>query len=143
PVAGSRRITLLASLFAESILPPSSAMMPSALLPSQDQTTRHVSPPAITPGISVDVGSAGGGGGAASAAEPLRPPPSENGCGRVLHCSSTAGRAGSCHACRLLPRSNAEDGCCAEAGMAAAPSSAASAILVLMAPPRKLESFAA
>src|SRR5690554_4930657 len=83
PVAGSRRITLLASLLAKSIVPSSPAMMPSALLPSHDHTTFHVCPAAITPGISCDVGSAGGGGGDASAAPPPPPPPSLKGAGGV------------------------------------------------------------
>jgi hypothetical protein len=38
-------------------------MMPSALLPSHDQTTFQVCPAAMTPGISVDAGGAGGSGG--------------------------------------------------------------------------------
>jgi hypothetical protein len=108
PVAGSSCITLLASLFANSTVPASPAMRPSALLPSHDQTTFHVWPAAITPGIAVDGGgaSSGGGGGALAAC----PPPIENGCGRVAHFASTSGSPALCHACWLLPRANAEDG---------------------------------
>ena len=42
PVAGSIRITLLASLLANSSVPASPAMGPSALLPCQSQTVFHV-----------------------------------------------------------------------------------------------------
>src|SRR5690606_12496534 len=132
PVSGSSRITLLASLFAKSNVPSSPAMRPSALLPSHDHTTFHSCPAAMTPGISVDGSDVGGGGGDAFAALPPPPPPSENGCGRVLHWSSTAGSPGSCQACKLLPRSKAEDGLCADAAEAAQPSSTAKAIPVLM-----------
>src|SRR5690606_37454725 len=139
PVSGSRRITLLASLFAKSIVPSSSAMMPSALLPSHDHTTRHVSPAAMTPGISSEFGRAGGGGGAVSSAA-APPPPSRNAGGRFRHWSSTAGSPGSCQACKLSPRAKAEEGLCAAAAEAAQPSSTPSAILVLMATPRKMPS---
>jgi hypothetical protein len=44
-------MTLLASLFANSSLPSSLAIGPSALLPSQCQTTFHVCPASMTPGI--------------------------------------------------------------------------------------------
>src|SRR5690606_25644338 len=113
PVSGSSRITLLASLFANSIVPPSSAMMPSALLPSQDQTTRQRLPASITPGIAVSTVGSAGGGGAASAAAP--PPPSANGAGGDSQRARTAGKPGSCHACKLCPRENADDGLCASA----------------------------
>ena len=46
-------MTLLASLFANSIVPSSPAIGPSALLPSHDHTTFQVWPAAITPGIAV------------------------------------------------------------------------------------------
>src|SRR4029453_13456937 len=65
PGAGSSFITLFASLFANSMAPSPPAMMPSALLPSHDQTTFQFCPAAITPGIAVDAGGGAGSGGAA------------------------------------------------------------------------------
>src|SRR5687767_4946822 len=97
PVTGSRRITLLASLFANSIVPLSPAMMPSALLPSHCQTTFHDCPAAITPGIAVDAGGwagSGGGPGFAFCATGIA-----NGFGEVLHFARTSFRPGLCHDC--------------------------------------------
>src|SRR3972149_12227923 len=102
PVAGSSRLTLLASLFANSIVPASPAMMPSALLPSHDHTTFQACPAAITPGIAVVGAGWRSGGGGGVLARP--PPPMAKGCGRVAHLASTAGRPGFCPVCWLLAR---------------------------------------
>ena len=113
PVAGSTCITLLASLFAKIIVPSSPAIGPSTLLPSQDHTTFHVCPAAITPGISAVGGGIAGSGGGASFAWlpwPARAPPIENGAGGFLHFATAAARPGFCQDCWLWPRSNAEEG---------------------------------
>ena len=91
-------MTLLASLFANSIVPSSPAMMPSALLPSHDHTTFQVCPAAITPGISVEAGGGGGSGGGAGLALAGCPPPIEKGWGGFLHLARTRWQSG------ILPR---------------------------------------
>src|SRR5688572_4189314 len=125
PVAGSIFITLLASLFANSSVPLSPAMGPSALLPSHDQTTFHCWPAAITPGMAGDAGRGAHSGGAPALAGSLfaaatclsRSALREGG---VLHLARTAGSPGFCHACSPLPRGWLEDGLCAPAAAAAA-----------------------
>src|SRR5688572_11636736 len=107
PVAGSSRMTLLASLFANSIVPLSPAMMPSALLPSHCQTTFHACPAAITPGIAVDAGIGGGSGGAGFVFCAMGKP---KGGGGVLHLARTLLSPGLCHACWLLPRAKLDAG---------------------------------
>src|SRR5687768_14365714 len=108
PVAGSSSMTLLASWFANRSLPSSPAIGPSALLPSQAHTTFQLWFAAMTPGIAAGVGSAGGGG--ATAVDESPSPLMRKGCGFFEQVSSTAARAGFCHDCWLLPRSNADDG---------------------------------
>ena len=87
--------------------------MPSALLPSHDQTAFHVWPAAITPGIAVDVG-IDGSGGAALVAGDAGCTGIANGCGGVLHFASTAGDSEFCQACWLLPRGKEDEGPCAD-----------------------------
>src|SRR5689334_2372329 len=108
PVAGSIRITLLASLLAKISVPLSPAIGPSALLPCQSHTVFHVWPAAITLGIAVVGATAGSGGGVAGcgAAEIGMP----NGAGLVLHLASTAASPGCCHDCWPVPRGKADDG---------------------------------
>ncbi len=92
-------MTLLASLFANSILPSSPAIGPSALLPSQCQTTFHAWPAAMTPGIAIEgAGAAGSGGGCRSAGDGW-PPPIRNAGGGVAHFATTAAVPGFCQAC--------------------------------------------
>ncbi len=113
PVVGSTFITLLASLFAKIIVPLSPAIGPSTLLPSQDHTTFHVCPAAITPGIAaVGPGIAGSGGGPSFACDacPARPPPMEKAAGGFLHFAIAAASPELCHDCWLWPRSNDEAG---------------------------------
>src|SRR5690242_21659344 len=108
PVAGSIRMTLLASLFAKSRVPLSPAMGPSALLPCQSHTVFHACPAAMTFGMAGDAATGGSGGGVAGcgAVEIWIP----KGAGLVLHFASTAASPAFCHDCWLLPRGKAEDG---------------------------------
>ena len=106
PVPGSSFITLLASLFANSSVPWSPTMGPSALLPSHDHTTCHAWPAAKTPGIAPGRGNAGGGGGDGSFCSP----PNETGAGAFWHFDRTADSPGFCQDCRLLPRGKADEG---------------------------------
>jgi hypothetical protein len=138
-VAGSSFITLLASLFANSIVPSSLAIGPSALLPSHDHTIFQVCPAAITPGIAFDGGGAGGSGGGPALAAASPPPPMRNCVGAVLHLAITAARPGSCQDCRLWPRSNADEGFWALAVAPAHASTTASAIVVFMIVPPRVE----
>src|SRR5215207_1352118 len=108
PVAGSMRMTLFASLFANSSVPLSPAMGPSALLPCQSHTVFHVWPAAITFGIAVAGGTGGSSGGVAGcgAVETAMP----NGAGFVWHLASTPASPGFCQACWLVPRGKADEG---------------------------------
>src|SRR5687767_6503081 len=120
PVAGSSFMTLPASLFANSMVPSSPAMMPSALLPSHDQTVLHVCPAATTPGIAGDGAAAGAsGGGAALAGSALALATCAarcvGGCGGLLHFARTPGYPGCCHACWPVPRGKDDDGPWADA----------------------------
>ena len=108
PVFGSIRITLFASLLANSSVPPSPAIGPSALLPCQSHTVFHVWPPAITFGIAVDGGGGGSAGGVAGCGSVEMGMP--NGAGLVLHLASTLDSPGFCQACWLLPRGKREEG---------------------------------
>src|SRR5688572_17216663 len=98
PVAGSRFMTLLASLLANSKAPSRPAIGPSALLPCHDQTTFHFWPEAMTPGIVVD-GSGRAGAGGADTADVLIA--IEKGFAGFLHFAMTADRPGFCQACWL------------------------------------------
>src|SRR5688572_10789875 len=126
-------MTLLASLFANRIVPSFAAMGPSALLPSHDQTTFQFWPAAITSGMADDAGSgAHSGGGPAFAGSALAVATclsrSTLRGGGVLHLARTPGSPGSCHACRPLPRGWLEDGPWAAAATAAETKSSARAI---------------
>src|SRR5689334_322550 len=131
PVAGSIRITLLASLFANRSVPPSPAMGPSALLPCQSHTVFQLWPAAITPGIAVVAATGGSGGGVAGCgAVDIGIP---KGAGFTLHLASTAASPAFCHDCWLLPRGNEDDGpCAATLAAAAQPRIRATAILDVM-----------
>src|SRR5687768_1354376 len=106
---------LLASLFANRIVPSFAAMGPSALLPSHDQTTFQFWPAAITPGMADDTGSGAHSGcfpafaGSAFAAATCLSRSALRG-GGVLHFARTPGSPGFCQACRPLPRAWLEDG---------------------------------
>src|SRR6185503_8982199 len=131
PVAGSISMTLLASLFANSSLPPSTAIGPSALLPCHCQTTFQACPAAMTPGIAVvGAGSAGAGGSCVSPSVRLTLSRLRT-LGRVLHLSSAELNAGFCQACSPLPRLKAEEGLCAEAAAAVQLTSTARASVVV------------
>src|SRR5262245_625131 len=135
PVAGSISMTLLASLFANSILPPSAAIGPSALLPCHCQTTFHAWPAAMTPGIAVvAAGVAGAGGSWSSPGERLMLSRLRT-FGLVAHFASSAPRSGLCHACSPVPRLNEDEGLCAEAAAAAQPTSTARASVVFIGLP--------
>ena len=125
-------MTLLASLFANSIVPLSPAIGPSALLPSHGHTTFQVCPAAITPGIAVDGGGAGGSAAAAVRSPRCAPSGIAKGGGGVLHLARTPLSPGFCQDCWLLPRAKAEEGLCAEAAAAAQPTSTARAIVDFM-----------
>ena len=118
PVAGSSCITLLASLFANSIVPLSPAMRPSALLPSHDHTTFHVWPAAITPGNSPSDGGSRARAARASSPAALGRRRRRSKMARAVSCTSrfaavariSARTAGCCR------RSNAEEGLLSERG---------------------------
>src|SRR6188474_37717 len=86
PVFGSIRMTLLASLFANSSVPPSPAIGPSALLPCQSHTVFQLWPAAMTFGMAGDGATGGSGGGVAGCGSFEMGMP--NGAGFVLHLAS-------------------------------------------------------
>src|SRR5580704_12941362 len=119
-------MTLLASLFANITVPLSTAIGPSTLLPSHDQTTFHDCPAASTPGIADVDGRTGSGGAAFAFARSA--PGIENGCGGFLHLASTFFMPGFCQLCMLFPRGNEDAGLCAKTTAAAVPAMSARAI---------------
>src|SRR5512139_527758 len=127
PVAGSISMTLLASLFANSSLPPSAAIGPSALLPCQCQTTFQAWPAAMTPGMAVVGAGVAGSGGSCVSPSVRRMLSRLRTFGLVVHFASAALKPGFCHACNPLPRLNEDDALWAEAAAAEQPISTARA----------------